>query len=409
MNSLNRIAAAICLTIFATGVLLPPGVIPVRAQEATPSPVPATRKSAETASPRAETEDLMDYTNGGQPEGVGMRGPSGIDVNTMPETINVAITDYLHCSDWLNSGQAVVRVDTVNFKDYVKRVLPNEWISTWQPESLKAGAMAAKHYGWRKAMVGARHYLKNMHNLDKYPDIVDNTCDQVYFPNSGKASTDAAVEAIWNYKMTKDNKLFSNFYLATESQCSSSPYQPCMPQWGTQYRAQEGKTWQEIVQQYYGPVVISTFKPYSYEGVAYYVSIPPDHTGKMPVYRFRSAIGIHFYTASVSERDAVIGTMSDRWTYEGIAFYVFTDPGSGRSPVYRFRDERLGIHFYTASEEEKDTTIANFPDRWIYEGVGYYVGTSSGANGTTPVYRFSKLSMGSHFYTASETEKATLE
>src|SRR3954465_14548692 len=64
----------------------------------------------------------------------------------------------------------------VPFLDYVKHVLPVEWIPTWGAESLKAGAMAAKSYAWYWISRGGKRG-----NLGA--DLKDNTDDQVYDPN----------------------------------------------------------------------------------------------------------------------------------------------------------------------------------------------------------------------------------
>lgn len=37
-------------------------------------------------------------------------------------------------------------VDVIVFEDYVKAVLGNEWISSWEDESLMAGAVAVRSY-----------------------------------------------------------------------------------------------------------------------------------------------------------------------------------------------------------------------------------------------------------------------
>ncbi|MBC8100704.1 MAG: carboxypeptidase regulatory-like domain-containing protein, partial [Armatimonadetes bacterium] len=55
----------------------------------------------------------------------------------IPMTITVGISPYLHCSDWLNAGQPIDEIITIDFKDYVRQVLPNEWISAWLPQSLQ--------------------------------------------------------------------------------------------------------------------------------------------------------------------------------------------------------------------------------------------------------------------------------
>lgn len=315
---------------------------------------------------------------------------ASIDVN--PATINVAITAYADCFDWLDAGSPVIRVDTMDFKEYVKNVLPNEWISSWHTESLKAGAIAAKNYGWRKINVGARYYLKDMHNLDKYPHIVDNTCDQRYIANTKRTSTNAAVDAIWDYRITRNGNLLNNFYLATESQCLNSPYQPCMPQWGTQYRALEGKTWQQIVEQYYAPVTISLLNV---------VDVPNG------IYRFWSdTFKSHFYTSSTTERDTVIRTYSQStWRYEGVAYKMVPEGTSGAIPVYRFWSDIYRSHFYTVNEEERDYVQDQLSRVWRYEGAVFNVYPSTTTTNTIPVYRFWSDRLSSHFYTASEAEK----
>jgi len=43
-------------------------------------------------------------------------------------------------------------------------------------------------------------------------------------------------------------------------------------------------------------------------------------------------------------------------------------------PVYRFYNTQKGVHFYTASESEKATVMANLAHTYTYEGVGYHIG-----------------------------------
>lgn len=338
--------------------------------------------------PRAQSGLLRDaqveYTD------PAMRRSSGENTTSIPGTINVAITDYINCSNWVNAGQPVVRVDTVDFQTYVKNVLPNEWLSWWEPNSLRAGAMAAKNYAWRKINVGARHYLKNSQNLDKYPDIVDNTCDQVYLPNTQKSTTDNAVNDTWFYTMTRDGLLVRNFYLATEQQCTDSPYQPCMPQWGTQYRAQEGKSWNQIIEQYYSPVTITDLS-----------------LSTRAVYRFWSgAYGSHFYTSDIDERNRFIDQYDDKtWKFEGEAFKAADSSDPGAIPVYRFWGPKTKSYFYTANPGEKEEVIRKYPNDWTYEGVKFYVYPDGYPDNFRTVYRFWSHKLQHHFYTANEDEK----
>ncbi len=90
-----------------------------------------------------------------------------------------------------------------------------------------------------------------------------------------------------------------------------------------------------------------------------------------------------------------------------MAFTVNTLNPANSSPLYRFYNKKNGSHFYTASESEKATLIATMSGTFGYDGPAYNVSTTKVAGATT-VYRFYNKSNGSHFYTASETEKASV-
>ena len=79
----------------------------------------------------------------------------------------------------------------------------------------------------------------------------------------------------------------------------------------------------------------------------------------------------HFYTANVSERDALI-TNDHSWSYEGAAYSAFKQGETGTFPVYRFWSAKKQGHFFTINESEKNSIIATDPT-WTYEGVGWYV------------------------------------
>ena len=118
----------------------------------------------------------------------------------------------------------------------------------------------------------------------------------------------------------------------------------------------------------------------------------------------------HFYTASAAERDTVIDLYPDIFDLEGMVWFAHLSGSEypDSQPVYRFLNKTLGsVHFYTISEEEKDTVIANYPDIFEYEGVAYYAYSSEKKPiDAMPVYRFLNKTLGSaHFYTMSEAEK----
>jgi hypothetical protein len=72
--------------------------------------------------------------------------------------------------------------------------------------------------------------------------------------------------------------------------------------------------------------------------------------------------------------------------------------------VYRFYNKKTGTHFYTASETEKYSVLSKMAKTYSYEGVAYGLDTSA-TSMTTPLYRFFNKKTGTHFYTASGAEK----
>jgi len=129
-----------------------------------------------------------------------------------------------------------------------------------------------------------------------------------------------------------------------------------------------------------------------------------------PVYRFWSPVlERHFYTLSPAERDKLINNYSGVWTYERVAYYAFADDTEpSTAPVYRFWSGSLNTHFYTSSQAERDKLINNYPQVWAYEGIAFYAYVGSLVSlspiGVSPVYRFWSASLGTHFFTTSQTE-----
>ena len=126
----------------------------------------------------------------------------------------------------------------------------------------------------------------------------------------------------------------------------------------------------------------------------------------VPVYRFYNRTnGTHFFTDSLSERDMVIATWPDVFTYEGVAYT--TNPVNNTQPLYRFYNRVSGSHFYTASAEEAGTILARWSTVFSLDGRTYAVNPGPVAD-SIPVYRFYNVRNGSHFYTASEDERNTV-
>lgn len=122
-----------------------------------------------------------------------------------------------------------------------------------------------------------------------------------------------------------------------------------------------------------------------------------------PIYRFYNVTnGTHFYTDSASERDMVIAKWPAVFNYEGEAYYL--NPTNNTQPLTRLYNHVSSSHFYTANPGEAANALAKWPNVFTLDGLTYTVNTTAVAN-SLPVYRFYNVRNGSHFYTASESEK----
>ena len=127
------------------------------------------------------------------------------------------------------------------------------------------------------------------------------------------------------------------------------------------------------------------------------------------VYRFLNTdTGVHLYTSSQVERDAILDNLPN-YVSEGAA-YISVDPFTG-SPepeqVYRFLNSDTGTHLYTVSEIERESVEQNLPN-FSLETESFFAFAEE-QPGTIPVYRFLNTDTGAHFYTPSETERETVE
>jgi len=126
-----------------------------------------------------------------------------------------------------------------------------------------------------------------------------------------------------------------------------------------------------------------------------------------PVYRFfQLKQGSHFYTSDEAEKTSVQNLLSKKYRYEGVGFWLNTQATSMIAPLYRFYNVKTGVHFFTASLQEKLDVEAKYPTRYKYEGVAYNV---SGNPADQPVWRFYNRKAGTHFYTSNPTEKANVQ
>ncbi|MFC5835875.1 SpoIID/LytB domain-containing protein [Nonomuraea insulae] len=145
------------------------------------------------------------------------------------------------------------RVERIEFKTYVKNVLPNEWVSSWPSESLKAGAMAVKNFGWYWALHSNRKTASG-----QCFDVYDHTSSQVYKPGSAKAVTSAAVDATWGTRLTRSGKIFRAQYCSTTTACGNWVTGDWMSQNGSRDKARAGWSYSRILKYYYTGIVLSS-------------------------------------------------------------------------------------------------------------------------------------------------------
>ncbi|MEW6717205.1 MAG: LamG-like jellyroll fold domain-containing protein [Chloroflexota bacterium] len=192
----------------------------------------------------------------------------------LPEAIRIRVTGYPYCD--LNRSYTVT---TVEFKYYVKHVLPNEWSATWHRESLRAGAIAAKTYAWYWISRGGKW---------SDADVYDSTCDQVYNPAVAYQSTNAAVEDTWHWGFIRNGDLFQTSYRHLYSQCVNAGLAgTCMGQVDSNNMALAGSTWDEIVRYFYNNSELTPVVPLSPAGFALYFRA----TGHSDIDRVKISIG----------------------------------------------------------------------------------------------------------------------
>ncbi len=163
----------------------------------------------------------------------------------LPAYIRVRVTGYAHCD--LSRPYEVRWVD---FRQYLKHVLPNEWPASWARESLRAGAIAVKMYAWSLIARGGKW---------RDADVYDSTCDQVYRPSIAYASTNAAVDDTLHWRLTRDNRLFATYYRAYASQCPDSLAGTCLGQWDSKARADSGQLYPQILSEFYTNTRLNLF------------------------------------------------------------------------------------------------------------------------------------------------------
>ncbi|MDP9097344.1 MAG: matrixin family metalloprotease [Pseudomonadota bacterium] len=129
---------------------------------------------------------------------------------------------------------------------------------------------------------------------------------------------------------------------------------------------------------------------------------------EVAVYRFfDSTNGTQFLTGDVNERDGLMRTRPDL-AYEGLGIAGISPDSNdaNAAPVYRFFDKGTGTHLFTTSASEVATITATRPDL-VAEQSSFKEHLAPQA-GDLPVYRFFESTDGTHFFTSSNSERASI-
>jgi len=169
-----------------------------------------------------------------------------VDNTPEPATIRVAIRSMNPSGEPDPRGK-IMYVQNIPFREYVEDCLPNEWIPSWNVEALKAGALAVKMFAWY-------HHL-NPITMDGFTYDVDNTTNfQTFRYDSRQIETNAAVNAVFKYAYVRRNgEIIELNYRAGTQNSPNWQYRNAqkMAQWGSQYWADEGRNYLQILQFYY--------------------------------------------------------------------------------------------------------------------------------------------------------------
>jgi len=134
------------------------------------------------------------------------------------------------------------------------------------------------------------------------------------------------------------------------------------------------------------------------------IIVGAEGTKPVAVYRFYNfKQGVHFFTASEEERHNVASTLSSTYNFEGVSYALDTSSTANNAPLHRFYNSRQGVHFYSADPAEIANVITTMGGTYRHEGEAYKVSLTA-APGAQPIYRFYNKPKGVHFFTADPAE-----
>ena len=146
------------------------------------------------------------------------------------------------------------------FQTYVENVLPDEWISSWDEDSLRAGAVAVKSYAW----YWVTHFGGYVTTPTNCFDVTDDTDFQTYRAGSATTRTTEAVLATWPVAVRTGGRIDQASYRAylhdSGESCGFDATGGVLSQWGSQNCVEEstGNKYNVILGAYYSGVELAT-------------------------------------------------------------------------------------------------------------------------------------------------------
>jgi hypothetical protein len=146
-------------------------------------------------------------------------------------------------------GPAAGTVQTVHFRSYVEITFGHEWPGYWPAETLKAGAIAVKQYGWYRAM----HWRGKTDVKGNCYDVVDYWADQVYQPEKYQPveAHKRAVTATWGITLRRPGFFAPGYWAGESVGCGSNADGVRMYQWSAYDCGRRGYAMEWILRRYY--------------------------------------------------------------------------------------------------------------------------------------------------------------
>ncbi len=180
-----------------------------------------------------------------------------------------------------SSDSCAGRVDVIPFEDYVKGVLPHEWLMSWDDRSLEMGALCIRSFAWAWIRAGGKYDCA---------DLDDTTASQVY-KDDRNARASAAVDRTRGVVIARNGSVVMAEYSAENS--SPTKFGVDEPhcdgkelfghgrgacQWGTQrWATKEGKDFHWMVPHYYPGAAVHGAAP-AWRNDVVDLDVPPELT-----------------------------------------------------------------------------------------------------------------------------------